>query len=90
MTEDMKSWFKENHTLVAFLAAQALAFATAGVSVVAYYVKMETRVAILETRGAAFTVEKIDRLESRLTMIEQQQQSIQVSLNRVVDALTKK
>ena len=41
MTE-VKSWVRENSTLVYFLIAQALAIGAAGVSIMAYSVRLET------------------------------------------------
>ena len=43
MTE-LKSWVRENSTLVYFLVAQAIAIGAAGVSIIAYSVRLETRV----------------------------------------------
>ena len=50
MIEPIKSWFQDNQTMVLFLAAQAIAIGTAGAAILAYSVKLETRVHIMETR----------------------------------------
>ena len=42
MTE-LKSWFKENQTLVYFLIAQAIAIASAGLGFTSYMVRLNTR-----------------------------------------------
>ena len=48
----MKKWFAENQTLVYFLIAQAIAIGAAVLSMTAYMVRLETRVATLEVRGS--------------------------------------
>ena len=54
--DQAKSWLKENSTLAAFLIAQVLAIGAAAAAMIAYSVKLETRVHIMETRGAEYTV----------------------------------
>ena len=49
MVDQLRSWFRENHTLVIFLIAQALAIGTAAAAILAYAVKLETRVYTMET-----------------------------------------
>jgi len=88
MTE-LRSWFKENQTLVIFLIAQALAFGTAGVSIIAYYVRMETRVSIMETRGAAYTVERMNKFDERITVLEQRAAKNTASIERIIDVMTR-
>jgi len=68
---ELRSWFKENQTLVMFLGAQAIAIATAAAAILAYSVKLETRVSIMETRGASYTVDRLNRIDQRLTVLEQ-------------------
>ena len=48
----IKSWFKDNQTLVYFLIAQAIAIGAAVLSMTAYMVRLETRVSTLEVRGS--------------------------------------
>jgi hypothetical protein len=83
------SWLKENQTLVIFLVAQALAIATAGAGIIAYYVRMETRVSIMETRGAEYTVARMDEIKQRLTIIEQRQGRNEDTIRRLVDQFLK-
>jgi len=90
MSEDRPSlsvttWFKENQTLMIFLIAQALAIATAGASIIAYYVRMETRVHIMETRGAEYSVARMAKMEERITIIEQRQARNEDSIKRIID-----
>ena len=85
MTE-LKSWFSENQTLVYFLIAQAIAIGTLGVSVIAYSVRLETRVAILENRGSPH----LGTIDNRLTVLESQTRENKDRLERIVDVMTKK
>jgi hypothetical protein len=85
MVESAKTWLKENQTLVYFLLAQAIAAGTVLVSLIAYSVRLEARVSILETRGS----HHLEALENRLTSLEGQTKSNKESINRIVDKLTK-
>ena len=89
MPEQIRSWFRENQTLMMFLGAQLLAFGAAGVSIVAYYVKMENRVMTLETRGAEYSVARMNRTDERITVIEQRQARNEQQITRIVDILTR-
>lgn len=89
MTE-LKTWVRDNSTLVYFLIAQALAIGAAGASVLAYMVKLETRVTIMETRGAEYTVARMEEMKQRITVLEQQLEDNTQRLERVVDIMTKK
>ena len=59
MVEPIKNWVKENSTLVGFLVAQLLAIGALGASGFAYMIKLETRVSIMETRGAEYSVARM-------------------------------
>jgi hypothetical protein len=85
MTE-LKSWVKENSTLVYFLIAQALAIGAAGVSIIAYSVKLETRVNTLEVRGSPH----LSVIDNRLTVLEKQTEANKESIDRIVDVMTRK
>ena len=89
MTELIKGWFKENQTLVIFLIAQAMAVAIGAASIIAYYVRMETRVSIMETRGASYTVERLNKMDERIVILEQKINKNVAQLERIVDILTK-
>ena len=73
MMQPLKSWFSQNQALAIFLIAQAVAVGTAGAAILAYAVKLETRVAIMETRGAEYTVARLTEIQNRITIIEQRQ-----------------
>jgi hypothetical protein len=85
----LREWVQSNSTLVYFLAAQLFAGLTAGVAVVTYTVRMENRVATMETRGAAYTVGRMDRQDDRITILEQTAQKNTESITRIVDVMTR-
>ena len=61
-----QSWLRENSTLVYFLLAQFIAIGAGAASVLAYMVKLETRVSTMETRGAEYTVARMDDMKLRI------------------------
>ena len=89
MIEPIRSWFHQNQTLVLFLGAQAVALATAAAAILAYSVKLETRVSIMETRGAEYTVARMDEIRQRLTVIEQRQQRNESQITRIIEEILK-
>jgi len=88
MVDQLRSWFQNNHTLVVFLGAQLVAMGAAAAWVIAYSVKRETRVSILETRGASYTVDRLNTIDQRLTVLEQNSNRNAASIERIVDAMT--
>lgn len=88
MTE-VKSWVKENSTLVYFLLAQFVALGAAGASILAYMVKLETRVSIMETRGAAYTVSRMDEMKLNIARVQQDIDKIEDSVKRIVEIMTR-
>lgn len=89
MVNQLRSWFRENHTLVIFLIAQAIAVGTAAAAILAYSVRLETRVSIMENRGAAYTVGRMDEMKQRITVLEQNIKKNEASIERIVDVMTK-
>ena len=89
MVDQFRSWFRENHTLVVFLIAQALALGAAAAAILAYAVKLETRVYTMETRGAEYTVARMEEMKMRITVLEQHQSANAARLERIVDIMTK-
>jgi hypothetical protein len=89
MVDQLRSWFRENHTLVIFLIAQAIAVGAAAAAILAYSVKLETRVYTMETRGAEYTVARMEEMKMRITVLEQNQQKNAAQLERIVDIMTK-
>jgi hypothetical protein len=70
MVAQATSWLKENSTLAAFLVGQVIAIGAAAAAMIAYSVKLETRVHIMETRGAEYSVARMARMEERITILE--------------------
>jgi hypothetical protein len=87
MVEEVRSWMKENSTLIYFLIAQLLAIGAGAASILAYSVKLETRVAIMETRGAEYSVARMGKMEERITILEQHVRSMEAQLQRVVNEI---
>lgn len=85
MTE-LKTWVKENSTLVYFLIAQAVGIGAVVLSMTAYMVRLETRVNTLEVRGSPH----LTVIDNRLTVLESQTRTNKESLDRIVDVMTKK
>jgi len=85
MVDEVKSWMKENSALVYFLIAQMIAIGAGAASVLAYMVKLETRVAIMETRGAEYSVARMAKMEERITIIEQKMTNNENSIKRLID-----
>jgi len=86
MVTEMKTWLKENQTLVYFLIAQAIAIGAAVLSMTAYMVRLETRVATLETRGSPH----LSTIDNRLTVLESHTKTNKDSIERIVDVMTKR
>jgi hypothetical protein len=82
---ELKSWVRENSTLVYFLIAQLLAFGAAGISVVSYMTNLEARVATLEVRGSPH----LGVIDNRLTVLESQTQSNKERIDNVVEIMTR-
>jgi hypothetical protein len=86
MMTSVRSWFQDNHTLVYFLVAQAIAIGAVAVSIIAYSVRLETRVNILEVRGSPHLAE----INNRLTVLEKQTEANKGSIDRIVDVMTRR
>jgi hypothetical protein len=75
VTTAVTSWLRENY----FLGGLVVAI----FSVTAYVVKLETRVATLETRGSPH----LAVIDNRLTVLEKQTEANKQSLDRVVEIM---
>jgi hypothetical protein len=82
MVHQIKSFLREHHTLVLVLVAQAIA-------IVAYAVKLETRVTTMETRGAPHVAERLGKIDQRLTAIEGQTGEHEARINRMLNEVLK-
>jgi hypothetical protein len=80
-----RAWFKENQTLVYFLVAQAIAIGAAGVSIIAYSVRLETRVTTLEVRGSPH----LAVIDNRLTVLESQTRDNKEAIDRIIAVMTR-
>ena len=81
----IKSWIKDNSTLVYFLIAQAIAIGAAVLSMTAYMVRLETRVNTLETRGSPH----LAVIDNRLTVLEAATKDNKGSIDRIVTIMTR-
>ena len=90
MVEGAKSWLRDNSTLIYFLIAQFIAIGASAASGIAYMVKLETRVHIMETRGAEYTVQRMEEMKLKIATLEHQIERNEQSINRIVDIMTKK
>jgi len=89
VVEQARSWLKENSTLVLFLVAQLIALGAAATTILAYSVKLETRVHIMETRGAEYTVARMEEMKQRITVLEQGIKQNEYSINRIIAIMTR-
>jgi uncharacterized coiled-coil protein SlyX len=85
MTE-LRSWLRDNSTLVYFLVAQAIAIGAVVVSIIAYSVRLESRVTTLEVRGSPH----LATIDQRLTVLESKTATNKESVDRIVDVMTKR
>lgn len=83
MMTSVRSWFKDNQTLVYFLIAQAIAIGAAVLSMTAYMVRLETRVLTLEVRGSPH----LAVIDNRLTVLESQTKSNKESIDRISEIM---
>src|SRR4249920_2421266 len=72
MVEGARSWIRENSTLIYFLIGQFIAIGAFAASGIAYMVRLETRVSIMEDRGAAYTVSRMDEMKLKIAVLEHQ------------------
>jgi len=80
-----KGWFEHNQTLVYFLIAQTVAIIGAVITMTSYMATLEARVSTLEIRGSPH----LEKVDARLTVLESQMASGKVSIDRIVDVMTK-
>ena len=79
----VRSWFSENQALVYFLVAQAIALGAVGISIIAYAVRLETRVHTLEVRGSPH----LAVIDNRLTVLESQTKTNKDSIDRISEIM---
>ena len=89
MVEQARSWIRDNSTLIYFLIAQFIAGGALAASILAYMVRLETRVHTMETRGAEYTVARMEEMKLRIASMEQSIRTNDDSIKRIVDVLTR-
>ena len=82
--DQAKSWLKENSSLALFLIAQVIAIGAGAAAILAYSVRLETRVHIMETRGAEYTVARMNAFDQRITVLEQKIDKNAAQIERLV------
>ena len=87
MVEGVRSFLREHHGLVVFLGAQIVALGAGAAAMIAYSVKLETRVHIMETRGAEYTVDRMNKFDQRITVLESNIKENKASIDRVVEIM---
>jgi hypothetical protein len=83
------TFWKEHSGLIGFLSAQCIALVAAGATMLAYFTKLETRVSIMETRGAEYTVARMEEMKLRISKIEQATDTNADSIKRIIDVMTR-
>lgn len=89
MVEEARSWFRQNSTLIYFLIAQFIAIGAGAASILAYAVKLETRVFIMEHRGAEYTVARMEEMKLKINALEQKIETNESSIKRIIDIMTR-
>jgi hypothetical protein len=90
MIDTTRTWLRDNSTLIYFLIAQFIAIGALAASGLAYMVKLETRVATMETRGAEYTVLRMEEMKLRINALEGQIKRNEQTIDRIVDTMTKR
>jgi hypothetical protein len=89
VVEQLRSWFHNNHTLVVFLGAQLVTLGAGAAWMIAYSVKLETRVATMEVRGASYTVDRLNNIDQKLTAMEGSLKEHEARINRMLNEFLK-
>ena len=89
MVEQAKTWIKDNSTMIYFLFAQSVLLVGAGASVLTYFTRLDVRVTTMEERGAAYTVSRMDEMKLKINSLEQQIQTNEDSIKRIIDIMTR-
>ena len=89
MVDGARNWFRQNSTLIYFLIAQFIALGAGGASMLAYMVKLETRVFTMEHRGAEYTVARMEEMKLRIATLQQATEKNEDSIKRIIDVMTR-
>jgi len=79
---EVKNFLRENQTILGFLILQAIA-------IVAYAVRLETRVSIMETRGAEYTVARMEAMKQQIAVLQEKIEKNENSIQRVIEVMTR-
>jgi uncharacterized coiled-coil protein SlyX len=90
VNDRVKGWLSEHQTaLVLFLFGQLLVMGAGAASGFAYMVKLETRVHTMETRGAEYTVLRMEEMKLSIAKLQQEIAKNERSIERIVDVMTR-
>jgi hypothetical protein len=89
MVKQAGSWIRENTSLVVFLGAQIIAMGAGAAAIIAYSVKLETRVHIMETRGAEYTVARMNGFDQRISVLESNMKDNKERIDRILEQFLK-
>jgi len=89
MVDQLKSFWQQNHTLIAFLGAQLVTLGAAAAWMISYSVKLEQRVMTLETRGAEYSVARLNNIDQKLTAMEGGLKEHEARINRMLAEILK-
>jgi uncharacterized coiled-coil protein SlyX len=90
VNDKVKSWLSEHQTtLIVFLLGQLLVIGAAGASFLAYMTKLEVRVYTMETRGAEYTVLRMEEMKLAIAKLQQDIDKNEESIKRIVDVMTR-
>jgi len=89
VVEDARNFLRNNSTLIYFLIAQFIAIGAGAASVLAYMVKLETRVETMEVRGAAYTVARMDEMKLNIAKIQQSIEKNEDQIRLIREVMTR-
>jgi hypothetical protein len=90
VNDKVRSWLSEHQAaLIIFLFGQLMVFGAGAASGFAYMVKLETRVHTMETRGAEYTVARMEEMKLKIARLEQLIEKNEDSIKRIVDVMTR-
>ena len=90
MNDKVKTWLSEHQTtLIVFLLGQLIVIGAAGASFLAYMTKLEVRVHTMETRGAEYTVLRMEEMKIRISKLEQAVETNNDSIKLIREVMTR-
>lgn len=90
MNDKVKSWLSEHQAaLVIFLFGQVLVMGAGAASFLAYMTRLEVRVHTMETRGAEYTVLRMEEMKLSIAKLQQDIAKNERSIERIVDVMTR-